>query len=1147
MKSVRRLFMFVLTGFLFNFPVLAQDAAAKIIQQKGTNQWRLAIGNPWHKTKLNQTLAEGEHLKTGKQSKLALLFRDDSQLRLNQNSLLIIKDVLDKNGKSTRFKLDVGRAWVKSKNIPDRLIMETPSAVAAIRGTDWDIEVAKNGQSTLTVLHGSIHFYNTHGAITVNANEQAIAEVGKAPVKLIIANPKDRIQWVTEYQLNPNKFNQLPGAGSNLAIQILQTFNHSNLDQYLNQIEQLVHSQFKTALLADIYLYQGDTELAIKTILAFKDYEKTTELKILKGKAGLMLGEANLLDNKNNNNQISLYNAQVHLFNGHSQAAISLFETVIARDKNNQEAWYQLGKIYTEKEHIKLAMQSLNKAISLKPNDAKSYSEKATLLTFTNQFKQAEESFSTAENHAANQALTFTGRGILSLKQGKTLEAKNYFLQAGVLQPQLARIHTYLAVSYYHLGETKLAIKTLENATELDDKDPLPYFMLSNIQRDQFDPKSALSSSKKAVKRLPYLKSLNQLANNLAGNANLGAALADYGLNDWATKYAVDSYNPFWAGSQLFLSHRFDNDRFIQQSELFKGILNDPLVFGASNQHTELVQQPGIYGTLRWQKQRTKANNYSSDAIDPILAINGMNNTLVPIAYFFEKTAHKLSLNYQEEQGSVNASPKFTRIGLGVKATPKFSLFAYNNSGGGTSTNNTLNDNETAQIPIKLLTTNDLDDSYYGLQYQFTPTNDISLSHFDIKDSNVQNSSLNSTLENVTGDFISITEIQSDQVINIDKSIVSSQLNWRYKTQKHHFFDLGFAIDENESYFKFDTNQHGSSSAFYLGELINNSEFENHAVSTIFDKNTIKQAYLHWQSNIHKQWYLDTLINYHKVDTEHTEQHENTIIDTTFSQLKYSDSHTAIGFGIKYSFNSHWLLRTSFQDWINSGAVVTSGPTMLAGIPLSTQYSVVGSEINRFALQLEYESKHIFAKLFAEQQRIDNTQLPESFVNNSTDLLDDNIRQLSAINNEINNLYDVDNEYYGAPKYTIVKGKVQNYYLVLNGYLSERLSGALSYQYSDTEQWDPNSNIKDKTFMQHHARSKFHFGFNYTAKFNGTAFIQGSYYQYPALETDLHDNWIWNLGWRQEFFNKRALLTFQRVIRGVDDTKLWHIIAEVRF
>ena len=84
-----------------------------------------------------------------------------------------------------------------------------------------------------------------------------------------------------------------------------------------------------------------------------------------------------------------------------------------------------------------------------------------------------------------------------------------------------------------------------------------------------------------AVERMPYLKSLNQVANDQKGSANLGASLAFFGMEDWALELAQQSFYPYWGGSHLFMADRYQGE-INKNSALFQGFLTDPMAFGAS-------------------------------------------------------------------------------------------------------------------------------------------------------------------------------------------------------------------------------------------------------------------------------------------------------------------------------------------------------------------------------------------------------------------------------------------------------------------------------------------------------------------------------------------------------------------------------------
>jgi hypothetical protein len=122
--------------------------------------------------------------------------------------------------------------------------------------------------------------------------------------------------------------------------------------------------------------------------------------------------------------------------------------------------------------------------------------------------------------------------------------------------------------------------------------------LASIVYLDRIEPLAAAESAQRALERMPYLKSLNQVANDQKGIANAGFPLAYMGLEAWARNAAHESYLPSWAGSHFFLADRYAGD-FNHRSELMQGFITDPLVFGAPNRHQNLVLTPASMERFR--------------------------------------------------------------------------------------------------------------------------------------------------------------------------------------------------------------------------------------------------------------------------------------------------------------------------------------------------------------------------------------------------------------------------------------------------------------------------------------------------------------------------------------------------------------------
>ena len=259
--------------------------------------------------------------------------------------------------------------------------------------------------------------------------------------------------------------------------------------------------------------------------------------------------------------------------------------------------------------------------------------------------------------------------GLVQLKSGDPQGAQDSLLKATLIEPRHARAHVYLAVAYWQQGRVADAFAQLRTASVHDPKDPLPYQFASMMYSDLLRPGDAMASAREAIARLAFVKSLDAIANNLRGAANLGAPLAQLGLESWALKNAQDSFDPLWAGSHLFLADRLPG-KFAANSELYQGFLSDPLAFGASNRFQSLVSAPGNFGTLAWRG----AQSSEAKLTEPQANVNGLVDE-GHIAYFLEGAAVK---SWRDDRTSEDRATSVTWA-LGLRPRDDLGFFVYGN------------------------------------------------------------------------------------------------------------------------------------------------------------------------------------------------------------------------------------------------------------------------------------------------------------------------------------------------------------------------------------------------------------------------------------------------------------------------------------
>jgi tetratricopeptide (TPR) repeat protein len=188
------------------------EIAGKVISLQGKAEVKKTGTAPWMPAANQQQLEGGDTIRTLALSRAVVLLADETQLKLNASTTLELRSVRQSSNLLTRvvasnlsqgsqslLNLAGGQVWLRSKLKPADVRINTPAVTAAIRGTEFDIKVAEDGESVLTMLEGVVDFRNDQGSITVSSGEQARCRIGQAPTKSVILRPRDAVQWVLYY------------------------------------------------------------------------------------------------------------------------------------------------------------------------------------------------------------------------------------------------------------------------------------------------------------------------------------------------------------------------------------------------------------------------------------------------------------------------------------------------------------------------------------------------------------------------------------------------------------------------------------------------------------------------------------------------------------------------------------------------------------------------------------------------------------------------------------------------------------------------------------------------------------------------------------------------------------------------------------
>lgn len=128
----------------------------------------------------NTVFEDGDILMTGNNSYIILTTNNGDQIELKENSHLVIDLKLFESGSVSVIKGTISAKFNKLKKDKERKIF-TPTAVAAVRGTEFTVTVADTGSTRVSMTEGSLDVYNPNGKINVSGKEKTDITPGDKP------------------------------------------------------------------------------------------------------------------------------------------------------------------------------------------------------------------------------------------------------------------------------------------------------------------------------------------------------------------------------------------------------------------------------------------------------------------------------------------------------------------------------------------------------------------------------------------------------------------------------------------------------------------------------------------------------------------------------------------------------------------------------------------------------------------------------------------------------------------------------------------------------------------------------------------------------------------------------------------------------
>lgn len=558
-------------------PVWAQDATndTRLLTVKGRVEISVNDGVAWSPGRTNMVLNIGNRVRTGRRSRATVQMSDKSLLRVRQLSTLVIQAPRASANKPV-LDLQSGSSYFFSRESPTEVQFRTPLTSGAIRGTEFELSVAANGHTEVTMLDGEVFLSNSLGDETIVSGERGIVSPGSAPTRVPVIDARNTIQWSLYYPglLHISDLS-LPVNDANVLGESLAAYERGNLAAALATLPE---SADLTS--ADARLYLAVAELS----------------------AG-ELGEAETLLNAPGNANPDLVNAIRVLLAAvrqdplteipapttatHWLAKSYLFQAKhdlpAAREATLQAlnlapefgfALVRLAELEFGNGNTREALELLEHAEARSPENAQMHALKGFVQLAADETNQANASFDRAIELDSALGNGWLGRGLVEIKRGRIQEGRLALQTAAILEPQRALFRSYLAKSYSAERLNILALRDLERAKTLDPNDPTAWLYSALVKKEQNQVNESIADLQKSQSlnnnRGLFRSRLLLDEDQAVRAANLASIYRDAGMLELSRREAsravdYDITNP---SAHLFLASSYDSLRDPKQINL---------------------------------------------------------------------------------------------------------------------------------------------------------------------------------------------------------------------------------------------------------------------------------------------------------------------------------------------------------------------------------------------------------------------------------------------------------------------------------------------------------------------------------------------------------------------------------------------------
>ena len=593
----------------------AEEAVGRLASVQNEVQTRGRDAEAWVASTLNQSLVALDRVRTGAGSRAAILYSDQTLHRISEKSEIEV--LAPESGNPGVLKVISGKHYFSSRRPKDYGRIETPTVTAAIRGTEFAVEVDESGATTITMIEGVVEAFNSFGSLEVTAGEVAFVEPGKAPVKRVVVRPRDAVTWSLYYPkvlggADAERLNAMGDGGKalNEASELLSTGQVSQAGILIGGVRDREPNNAVALALASVIEVVADHKQEA-TRLARRAYESDADSVA----AALAMSFALQAEFK-------------------ISEARKMAETAVRLDPDSAEALARVAELRMGEGDTKGARYAAEKAVRRDHTSARALAVLGFVKLAELRTKAALETFREAVEIDPSFPLARLGLGIALIRSN--LAAGREELQTAViLDPEDSLLRSYLSKAYFEEKRPDAASKELAAAKTLDPSDPTPYLYDAILKKTYNRPVEALKDLRRSIElndqRAVYRSRLLLDEDLAVRSADLAGIYNDLGfdrLGMVTARRSADSDQSNYS-SHMFLSGTYRNlpgfaPAFLSetlQARIYQpvnvnavrpDVVNESVSF---NEYTSLFDRPRMRGFVSATYGQTETD--LSDYFDP--------------------------------------------------------------------------------------------------------------------------------------------------------------------------------------------------------------------------------------------------------------------------------------------------------------------------------------------------------------------------------------------------------------------------------------------------------------------------------------------------------------------------------------------------